>query len=233
MVQIVSVHKCSFPFIAELLNYFCEKQSSLIMIRWSVLFFSILLSFHSFTQKKIALMEANSLVKAEIYGNTLPGEDPDMARKRALEVYNYLINNGVEESRLIANYPVKDKFDDKQVDKVTASGEQSAPFKAKYEQTIHFGTNSKLVTEYSKGKLEKFFTYVQNNPNAKIYLSGHADHVGKEKYNLELSKKRVESVEAYFRSKGLKQEIRKEFFGESSIRFSQDEVKKRSYKTHS
>lgn len=176
--------------------------------------------------EKIALMEANSSVKAEIYGNTLPGEDPDMARKRALKVYNYLINNGVEESRLIANYPGKDKFDDKQGDKVTASGEQSAPFKAKYEQTIHFGTNSKLLTEYSKGKLEKFFTYVQNNPNAKIYLSGHADHVGKEKYNLELSKQRVESVEAYFRSKGLKQEIRKEFFGESSIRFSQDEVKK-------
>ncbi len=168
---------------------------------------------------KIAIMDANPNVKAEIYGAALPGEDSDMARKRALKAYNYMIDNGIDASRLTANYPGKDELDGEKQD--NADG----PFVAKYEQTIHFGTNSKLVTEYSRGKLEKFFEYIKDKPNAKIYLSGHADHVGSEKYNLELSKKRVDSVEEYFRSKGIKQEIRKEYFGESTPRVSQDEVR--------
>ncbi len=171
--------------------------------------------------EKIALMKENNSVKAEIYGNVLAGESPDMARKRALKAYNYLIANDIEESRLTANYPGKDKLDAEGKDGDSKSG----PFEAKYEQTIYFGTNSKLVTEYSRGKLEKFFTYIQDKPDAKIYLSGHADHVGSERYNLELSGKRVDSVEAYLRSKGLKQDIRKEYFGESTPRFSLAEVK--------
>ena len=65
---------------------------------------------------------------------------------------------------------------------------------------------------------------MKDKPNAKVYLSGHSDHIGNEKYNLELSKKRVDSVEEYLRSQGIKQNIRKEYFGESTPRVSMEDV---------
>lgn len=167
----------------------------------------------------IAKMNENPGGKAEIYGSSLPGEDKEMARKRALKAYNYLVNNGIDENRLKANFPPdKDDIDGKKETK------EGGPFVAKYEQMIHFGTNSKLVTEYSRGKLQAFFDYIKTNPEGKIYLSGHSDHIGNEKYNLELSRKRVESVEEYLRSQGVKNEIRKEFFGESTPRVSLEEI---------
>jgi outer membrane protein OmpA-like peptidoglycan-associated protein len=168
--------------------------------------------------KKAELMLSNEGMTAEIYGAALPGESLDMARKRALKAYNYMIDKAINEKRLTANYPGKDAIDGK---KETVEG---GPFVAKYEQTIHFGTNSKLVTEYSRGKLGAFLDFMKDKPNAKVYLSGHSDHIGNEKYNLELSKKRVDSVEEYLRSQGIKQNIRKEYFGESTPRVSMEDV---------
>ncbi len=168
--------------------------------------------------KKAELMLSNDGLTAEIYGAALPGESKDMARKRALKAYNYMIDKAINEKRLTANYPGKNVIDGK---KETVEG---GPFVAKYEQTIHFGTNSKLVTEYSRGKLGAFLDFMKDKPNAKVYLSGHSDHIGNEKYNLELSKKRVDSVEEYLRSQGIKQNIRKEYFGESTPRVSMEDV---------
>ena len=168
--------------------------------------------------KKAELMLSNEGMTAEIYGVALPGESKDMARKRALKAYNYMIGKAINEKRLTANYPGKDAIDGKQ------ETEKGGPFVAKYEQITHFATNSKLVTEYSRGKLGAFLDFMKDKPNAKVYLSGHADHIGSEKYNLELSKKRVDSVEEYLRSQGIKQNIRKEYFGESTPRVSMEDI---------
>jgi len=175
----------------DMLSNLGKKVSSVLIIDSIVLLENgeIDSSYMAELDKKVELMLANEGVTAEIYGASLPGEDKDMARKRALKAYNYMVDKGINESRLTANYPGKDDIDGK---KETVEG---GPFVAKYEQTIHFGTNSKLVTEYSRGKLSAFLEFIKDKPNAKVYLSGHSDHIGNEKYNLELSKKRVDSVE--------------------------------------
>ena len=205
----------------EMLANMGKKVASVLIIDSIVLLEngSIDSTYRAELDEKVALMQANDGITAEIYGAALPGEDKDMARKRALKAYNYMVNQGISEDRLTANYPGKDAIDGKE-----KTEDAGGPFVAKYEQTIHFGTNSKLVTEYSRGKLVAFLDYMKDKPDAKVYLSGHSDHVGNEKYNLELSKKRTDSVEEYLRSQGIKQDIRKEYFGESTPRFSQEEV---------
>ena len=204
----------------EMLSNLVEKIPTVLIIDSIVLLKNeeIDSTYMAELDKKVELILANEGVTAEIYGASLPGEDKDIARKRALKAYNYMVDKGINEGRLTANYPGKDDIDGK------SETVEGGPFVAKYEQSIHFGTNSKLVTEYSRGKLSVFLEFMKDKPNAKVYLSGHSDHIGNEKYNLELSKKRVDSVEEYLKIQGIKQNIRKEYFGESTPRVSMEDI---------
>lgn len=204
----------------EMLSNLVEKIPTVLIIDSIVLLKNeeIDSTYMAELDKKVELILANEGVTAEIYGASLPGEDKDIARKRALKAYNYMVDKGINEGRLTANYPGKDDIDGK------SETVELGPFVAKYEQSIHFGTNSKLVTEYSRGKLSVFLEFMKDKPNAKVYLSGHSDHIGNEKYNLELSKKRVDSVEEYLKIQGIKQNIRKEYFGESTPRVSMEDI---------
>ncbi|UTW62539.1 OmpA family protein [bacterium SCSIO 12741] len=157
------------------------------------------------------------------------------ARKRALKAYNNLIDSGIEPSRIEVSYTGMGQeglagateMEDGRENLKGAPGSaaaSSAPLTPKYEENVYFGFNSKLVTEYSQGKLAKLLAFLEQNPDVKIYMSGHSDHVGNESYNLKLSEKRVLSVKEYLEGQGVKQPIRTEFFGESSPRFAIDEV---------
>lgn len=184
-------------------------------------------NFRKRLDDEISMLRANDNVKAQIVGTVVDGEPKDLARRRALKAYNYMVDAGIDADRLEVLYAGmndKDSEMEEKHKKRNVTPGVDAPFEAKYEQTIYFGFNSSLVTEYSRGKLTSLFEYLKDKPNAKVYLSGHADHVGHEQYNLELSKKRVLSVESYMRSQNANQETRLEYFGESAPRYEEDVV---------
>lgn len=62
---------------------------------------------------------------------------------------------------------------------------------------INFNTGSAELTEKSKSNLKELVTLLTNYPNLKLEISGHTDSTGNEDSNLELSKKRAQSVVVY------------------------------------
>lgn len=61
-------------------------------------------------------------------------------------------------------------------------------------QNIQFEHNSYELLPESNFWLSQFASFLRNNPNIKIRISGHTDNSGKEEYNKELSSKRAEVV---------------------------------------
>ncbi|MDH7515027.1 MAG: OmpA family protein [Bacteroidota bacterium] len=50
-------------------------------------------------------------------------------------------------------------------------------------------------------ELDRLVRFLESNPDIRIEICGHTDDVGSDEFNMELSKKRAESVVAYLRSK--------------------------------
>lgn len=59
---------------------------------------------------------------------------------------------------------------------------------------IHFNTNSAKIKPESETSLKEIARFLSENPKMKLYIVGHTDNEGKEKYNMSLSQKRGESV---------------------------------------
>ncbi len=79
---------------------------------------------------------------------------------------------------------------------------------AKWELTIE---NTEFLNSYVIQKTQR-----SNALNLIIYLEGHTDDLGNSDYNLELSKKRVETVADYLKSKGVGEEkLKISYFGKS------------------
>ena len=53
--------------------------------------------------------------------------------------------------------------------------------------------------------LDNIISVLKNTPGLKIRVEGHTDNIGSEKYNLNLSKKRAESIKAYLVGKGIEE----------------------------
>lgn len=68
---------------------------------------------------------------------------------------------------------------------------------------IHFEVNKSRITAYSQAKLDKLVSVLNENPSFMVEISGHTDATASEKYNLNLSQERVDSVIAYLKSKGI------------------------------
>jgi outer membrane protein OmpA-like peptidoglycan-associated protein len=62
---------------------------------------------------------------------------------------------------------------------------------------IFFEFDSYKLKEESYTELEKVMGFLQKNPDVSIEIQGHTDDVGSEEYNLDLSRKRAESVYKY------------------------------------
>lgn len=62
---------------------------------------------------------------------------------------------------------------------------------------IFFDFNSAVLKQESKSELEKVVAWLKENPSIKIEIGGHTDNIGSTEYNLELSRKRAESVKIY------------------------------------
>ena len=73
----------------------------------------------------------------------------------------------------------------------------------KYEKFIFFNFNSAVITEESNRPLDDVVTILKKHDKLKFVVEGHTDSVGTVPYNLNLSRRRAESVKAYFVKKGI------------------------------
>ena len=63
--------------------------------------------------------------------------------------------------------------------------------------SIEFDTDSAQVQAIPSKSMEAIMEYRIRYPQAKLTITGHTDHFGSDAYNLDLSRKRAESVKAY------------------------------------
>ena len=68
---------------------------------------------------------------------------------------------------------------------------------------IFFETNTFSLLPSSQSELNTLLELLQKNKNIVIEISGHTDNVGSQEYNLELSKKRANSVKTYLEEMGI------------------------------
>ncbi len=88
-------------------------------------------------------------------------------------------------------------------------------------EEVNFATNSAAITPAEAPKLqaslEKIADALAKHKDLgpiKLYVAGHSDSVGAAPYNLDLSRKRAQSIASWFRKSGLRIPIAHEGFGE-------------------
>lgn len=81
---------------------------------------------------------------------------------------------------------------------------------------VHFAFNKFNLTKDAQKTLDVIYEALSKYSDAKISLSGHADAIGTEDYNLKLSEKRANTIKNYLVKKGLNESLLSvEWFGES------------------
>lgn len=85
---------------------------------------------------------------------------------------------------------------------------------------VNFATNKSELTASSRLNLDKVAKVLIEFPDTNITIQGHTDNTGEESYNLNLSRKRAESVAEYLGSKGvLSSRFSIEALGETAPRY--------------
>lgn len=85
---------------------------------------------------------------------------------------------------------------------------------------INFAFNSAELTPVAKNNLDKIADIFVEFPDTELMLEGHTDSTGDENYNMELSKKRANSVSRYLTSHGVASgRMSVKGFGETAPRF--------------
>lgn len=91
-------------------------------------------------------------------------------------------------------------------------------------EPVYFAIDKSYITDYSKKKLDNIVKTLNANEKYLLDVYGHTDNTASDNYNMELSKRRVDSVVEYLKNKGIDAErIHKtEAFGESKPADSND-----------
>jgi OOP family OmpA-OmpF porin len=81
---------------------------------------------------------------------------------------------------------------------------------------VNFEYDSARLEENSKRILDLVYRSLNNNPEVEVKISGHTDAIASEEYNLDLSRRRAESVKRYLAQRGIAPDrIETEGYGES------------------
>src|SRR5690606_36061937 len=71
------------------------------------------------------------------------------------------------------------------------------------ENTVNFGFDSAELSSTAKANLDKIVKVFKDHPRTHIHVYGNTDSVGKDEYNMKLSRTRANAVKAYLVSKGI------------------------------
>lgn len=121
-------------------------------------------------------------------------------------------------------YPDSDKDgiidkDDECPNKKGPLSNKGCPTKEERVETfsIFFETNKSELSVNQQSVLNEILQVIAKNPNAKVKLTGKADHVGPEAYNYSLSESRISTIKEWLLLKGIPtQQISSEALGEDS-----------------
>ncbi|MBT1685225.1 OmpA family protein [Dawidia soli] len=81
---------------------------------------------------------------------------------------------------------------------------------------VFFDFDKATLKPESYPELNRLVTFLNNNAGVHVQIAGHTDSVGPEPYNLDLSKRRANSVAEYLYDKGItKEKVKTVFFGET------------------
>jgi outer membrane protein OmpA-like peptidoglycan-associated protein len=81
---------------------------------------------------------------------------------------------------------------------------------------LEFENNSDKILASSYPALDVLVMLLAEKTDCSLNLAGHTDNVGNDEFNMNLSKRRAESMKAYFVSKGIDgARITTEYFGET------------------
>jgi outer membrane protein OmpA-like peptidoglycan-associated protein len=68
---------------------------------------------------------------------------------------------------------------------------------------IYYATNSAQLSDKSRFILNEFLDFLHDNPHVRVAIHGHTDDVGDDAFNLDLSKRRAQSVYDYLIGEGI------------------------------
>ncbi|MBA5793266.1 OmpA family protein [Flavobacterium sp. xlx-214] len=71
------------------------------------------------------------------------------------------------------------------------------------ESTVNFNFDSAELTPTAQANLDKIVKVFKQNPKTMITIYGYTDSVGKDEYNMKLSRSRANAVRAYMGTKGI------------------------------
>jgi outer membrane protein OmpA-like peptidoglycan-associated protein/Tol biopolymer transport system component len=87
--------------------------------------------------------------------------------------------------------------------------------KARILRNVYFDFDQDNLSDRSNKELDMLYNMLKDNEKLVIEVSGHADFLGQDEYNDQLSKRRAEKVVAYLTSKGIDQaRLRAQGYGE-------------------
>ncbi len=71
-------------------------------------------------------------------------------------------------------------------------------------EPVLFAVNSSILDRKARAELKRVVKFLEDKPNAKVWIQGYTDNTGAAKYNQWLSKRRAQSAGEYFHNLGIK-----------------------------
>lgn len=101
-----------------------------------------------------------------------------------------------------------------------------------YKIEINFDFNQARIRPDAAAELDKFVTFLKDNPQIDVELGSHTDAVGSFENNLTLSQRRADSTVAYLVKKGINaQRLTAKGYGESQLKIDTQEANEANRRT--
>lgn len=94
---------------------------------------------------------------------------------------------------------------------------------------IYFATDKSNINQTSQESLTKLRKIFKKYPDTNILIEGHTDNTGRDSYNMDLSKRRAQSVVQYLESNGISSNrFTTKWYGETQPKFDNSTAEGRS-----